>query len=102
MKNKPDCVYVIDVNVGEVVDNIAVIPDIHKIRLNESVNYEITSDGQATISVKDGPPSYYYEFVIDGNKFSVRNIKQSSVPLVIEYIVGDVTGEFEIILGGLL
>lgn len=102
MKNKPDCVYVIDVNVGEVVDNIAVIPDIHKIRLNESVNYEITSDVQATISVKDGPPSYYYEFVIDGNKFSVRNIKQSSVPLVIEYAVGDVTGEFEIILGGLL
>jgi len=103
MTNKPSCISTIQVTVGEVEKEVVVTPDVHKIRLNEEVSYTITSDEEVTITADSDNPSYYYKFTVTGsNTFTMKNLKQSQYPVIITYSVGDITGTFEITLGGII
>lgn len=103
MKNKPSCITTIEVVVGENEQSVRVYPETHKIRLNEEVSYTITSKDEVTITADSENPSYYYKFTVTGsNSFTIKNLKQSKYPVIITYSVGDITGTFEITLGGII
>lgn len=103
MVNKPSCIKSVAVTVGETVDDgIELIPDIRSIRLNESVEYEVISNADVTITIESDNPAYYYKYKTTGNKtFEIKNMKQSKLPVTIVCKDGDIEKKFDITLGGL-
>lgn len=104
MKNNLACTKYVNVVVGDkAVDNIELIPDTRTIKLNRSIEYEVVSDGDVSISIESGNPSYYYKYKITGDKtFEIKNMKQSKLPVTIVCKDGDIEKKFNITLGGLL
>lgn len=104
MVNKPSCIKSVAVAVGETVDDdIELIPDIRSIRLNESIEYEVISNTDVTITIESNNPSYYYKYKTTGNKtFEIKNMKQSKLPVTIVCKDGNIEKKFDITLGGLL
>lgn len=104
MKNKPSCIKSVNMIVGEEIsDDIELVPDVRNIKLNCSVRYNIASNNDVSVFVKSDNPSYYYKYkLIDSKTFEIKNMKQSKYPVVITCTDGNITKEFEIMLGGLL
>ena len=87
----------------EISDDIELVPDVRNIKLNCSVRYNIASNNDVSVFVKSDNPSYYYKYkLIDSKTFEIKNMKQSKYPVVITCTDGNITKEFEIMLGGLL
>lgn len=104
MKNNPSCVKYVDVTIGEDVDDVMdLVPDIRKIKLNCTVEYQIVSNNNVDIRVESGNPSYYYKFKRTGDKtFEIKNMKQSAIPVTVICNDGNNVVRFDIALGGLL
>ena len=104
MKNNLACIKYVNIVVGDdIVNNIELIPDIRTIKLNCSIEYQIVSSGDVSISVESENPSYYYKYKITGDKtFEIKNMKQSKSPVTIVCKDGDIEKKFDITLGGLL
>ena len=77
MKNNPTCTKCIDVVVGDKVDdNIELIPDTRTIKLNCSIEYQVVSNSDVSISIESDNPSYYYKYKTTGDKtFEIKNMK---------------------------
>lgn len=104
MVNKESCFRYIDVIVSDAtVDDIEIVPDIKTIRLNQTVSYEVVSNGDVSIDVSSDNPSYYYKYTKTGdNTFDIKNMKQSKYPVTITCKSGDLQKTFDITLGGLI
>lgn len=104
MKNNLTCIKYINVIVGDkTVDNIELIPDTRTIKLNCSIEYQVISNNDVSISIESDNPSYYYKYKKTSDKtFEIKNMKQSKLPVTIVCKDGNMEKKFNITLGGLL
>lgn len=103
MENLDSCYSIVSFNVNEEQNSPYVTPEIVTIPINQTVDYTIIFNSPLIITIETENPSYYYNFSVSGNSFSISNYKQSNLPIVINYKTEDesVTGKFTIYLGGI-
>lgn len=104
MKNNESCFRYIDITVSEqAINDIQIIPDIRKIKLNQTVSYQIISNSNVDVEVTSDNPPYYYKYNKTGeNTFDIKNMKQSNYPVSIICTSGNIVKRFDITLGGLI
>ena len=84
---------------NDLTDGIVFLPDVKEIMLDETIsfsvyNYEKGTKQESSFTIKvQNVPSKYFDFnVIDGNNFTIKNLKEYQInPLNIECI-DDITG----------
>lgn len=103
MKNLPSCTATVNVKVGDYEMGPYIVPDISTVLINQTVNFEIIYNEILDININTENPSYYYDFNVNGNKFSITNYKQSDLPIMISFknSDGSIGGIYEITLGGI-
>lgn len=103
MNNLPTCYKIINFNVDDSSGEPYITPEINKIPINQTVEYEIIFDMPLIIDIESENPDYYYGYKIENNKFSITNYKTSGIPIIVNYKSEDnsISGKFEIYLGGI-
>ena len=103
MKNLPSCTATVNIEVGNYNMSPYIVPDVSTILINQTIDYEIVYNEILNINISSENPDYYYEYSINGNKFSITNYKQSDLPVTVSYSTADnsIGGIYNITLGGI-
>lgn len=103
MKNLPSCTATVNIEVGNYNMSPYIVPDVSTILINQTIDYEIVYNEILNINISSENPDYYYEYNINGNKFSITNYKQSDLPVTVSYSTSDnsIGGIYNITLGGI-
>ena len=103
MKNLPNCTATVNIEVGNYNMSPYIVPDVSTILINQTIDYEIVYNEILNINISSENPDYYYEYSINGNKFSITNYKQSDLPVTVSYSTADnsIGGIYNITLGGI-
>ena len=103
MKNLPSCTSTVNIEVGNYNMSPYIVPDVSTILINQTIDYEIVYNEILNINISSENPDYYYEYSINGNKFSITNYKQSDLPVTVSYSTADnsIGGIYNITLGGI-
>lgn len=103
MQNLSSCQSTVSVEVGNYNISPYIVPDVSVVLINQTINFEIVYNEILNITINTENPNYYYDFVVNGNKFSITNYKKSDLPIFISYSNSDgsVNGEYKIMLGGI-
>lgn len=81
------------------LNDIVLLPNVEEIMLGETINFSVYNytngmkqDNTFTVNVKDIPDKYFNLNIINGNEFSIKNLKQYQIkPMKIECI-DNITG----------
>lgn len=103
MNNLNSCYSIVKFSVNDKQNAPYVTPEITIIPINQTVDYTIIFNSPLIITIETENPSYYYNFSVSGNSFSISNYKQSNYPINIYYKTEDesVSGKFIVYLGGI-